>query len=89
MRSPKSKTLLGGSWVAISGVRSPRILVVSTVTVPITLLTTTLNLKPYTEPFKGTLNPFITSLTTTHEPPKGLQTYSLGDSQTPESSHIP
>ena len=39
--NPKSKTLLGGSWVVISGAISPVIWVISKVTLLITPLTTT------------------------------------------------
>ena len=52
------ETLLGGSWAVISGVRSPRIWVISRVTLLITLLITTheppsRNVTPSNYPFVG------------------------------------
>ena len=57
--------LLGGSWVVISGVISPLILVISIVTLRITPIITKLNPK-HCRTLKGTL---ITPLITAHEPP--------------------
>ena len=59
---------LGGPGVVIRRVISPLIWVISLVTLPITLLITTLHPKP-DRTLKEPYRPLITLLITTHEPP--------------------